>query len=277
MECGAVRELADAFISNELPADAALDVRSHVEHCPSCWMDLEARRSWRGSLRGAFERAPELEARPDFADDLRARLRTSYDASRARRLRVYPWLALAATLVIAAGLIGAWLLQRQRAADEQLAATAVGDHRHCALRAIPRARPAMGGPVMSLEDAALRYDASYHVVEHVPADRSPLRHGAAEIVTRHSCVFDGTRFAHLIVRYGTHVVSVAIARRESLPFVARAAASLAAREHRMGDLSVISLHTDRYVVFVIGDLSDDDLAEFQDVVARPIAEQLRAL
>src|SRR5437763_9787951 len=105
----------------------------HLDTCPSCRSEIDARRRLRGTLRAAFDRAPELQPSAEFRTRLRDQVReASVHRSRSRFL-TSRWLALAAGIVLAIGVAGVLFLKRSAAPAEALAADAIGDHQNCAL------------------------------------------------------------------------------------------------------------------------------------------------
>ena len=75
MNCRDVREVADSFLCEELLTETNHDILRHLDTCPSCRTEIDARRRLRGALRTAFNRAPELQPAGAFADRLRDQLR----------------------------------------------------------------------------------------------------------------------------------------------------------------------------------------------------------
>ena len=200
MNCRDVREVADSFLCEELLTETNHEILRHLETCPSCRSEIEARRRLRGALRTAFNRAPELQPSAGFADRLRDQLhQASVD-------RPHPWtfsgrwLALAASLVLAAGVTAAIVLNRSPAPAESLARDAIGDHRNCALKYRLARTP------VPLEEAAQRFDSAYRVLLSAPPDDIPTPAGPARVVERHSCAYGTHRFGHVILRYRGRVV-----------------------------------------------------------------------
>ena len=103
MNCRDVREVADSFLCEELLTETNHEILRHLDTCPSCRTEIDARRRLRGALRTAFNRAPELQPAGEFADRLRDQLRQA--AVHRHRSWTFSgrWLALAAGLVLAAG------------------------------------------------------------------------------------------------------------------------------------------------------------------------------
>lgn len=117
MTCIEAQELIDAYIDGELELTAALALETHTATCVSCAAALASRREIAAAVRRYAESYPAPAA-------LRERLtrtdRSSTDVSRpsanralptdegrATRARsLWPWLALAATVVVIVGLVG---------------------------------------------------------------------------------------------------------------------------------------------------------------------------
>ena len=102
MQCRDVRELADSFLSEQLLVETNHELLRHLETCPDCRSDIADRRALRDGLRTAFARAEDLRPRPEFAAELRARLRPAQPEI-SRRSVLQSWWALAAGVVLAAG------------------------------------------------------------------------------------------------------------------------------------------------------------------------------
>jgi hypothetical protein len=65
MTCRDVREALDALLDGELEAGEEIDVRDHLDWCPSCGRELEDLREWHGTLADAL--SVEV-ARPSTAE-----------------------------------------------------------------------------------------------------------------------------------------------------------------------------------------------------------------
>src|SRR6266481_6248623 len=242
MRCREFRDIADSYLGNELIVETNHEVISHLEHCSECRRELAARRELRSQLREAFIKAPENQMSEEFGQRLSARLheqafgRSVTPLPRrgwhpAVTLRRTSWLALAACLVLAVGF--GLVLVRQRMLEQssqqgrqdlagrqptpsypaqlnpgipvsivktELARDAAGDHRDCAVHFRLAEKP------IDLEVAGRKYDPVY-----VNLTKAVLSQGSipldAEFVEAHSCVFEGRRFAHIILRYHGHLVS----------------------------------------------------------------------
>src|SRR5581483_12351455 len=132
MNCRDVREVADSFLCEELLTETNHEILRHLETCPACRAEVDARRRLRGALWTAFTRAPELQPGEDFAARLRDHLRQT-TVQRHRSWTISrQWFALAAGLVIAAGVTAFILVKRGPTPADVLARDAIGDHQNCA-------------------------------------------------------------------------------------------------------------------------------------------------
>lgn len=202
MECREVRQLAEAFVSEQLLVETTQAVVAHLERCPVCRTEVEALRRLRTATRAAVERASDLAPRPEFAASLAARLRADAARRPAAQMPRRRWLAVAASGLLAMGAGLGW-----RARSQSLSALlqdAVGDHRFCALTF------KLDEPPISLDEAARRYGGSYARLNTVAPSTDALSGGSLQIVERHSCVFDGRRFAHLVLQYRGQAVSLLV-------------------------------------------------------------------
>ncbi len=265
MDCREVRDLADTFLSARLSAAASDEVRGHLESCEACRADMEQRQQFRGTLRSSFDRAEELQPRPDFIESLAAKLRprtqTPRESARASwKTWSIPALAAAAIVAIA---VGATAVRQQLGLRElaALARLAAGDHENCALSFRLAERP------ISLEEAARRYDPAYLALITVTPSSSALPAPIA-VVERHSCVFEGHRFAHIVLRYQDQVISVLVTSDD----VAPSEMTL----QKVDGMNVASFRASTHAVFVVSPLNAHDTRQIARAMEEPISRALGA-
>jgi len=266
MECRDVGELADSFVAEELLTETNHEILRHLETCPGCRDDLAARRALRAAVQRAFRSARDLGS----SDDFTARLRTTlHDASRTvparRRIRFQAWWALAATVLLVVALGVAYRGRDWIATTGAIARAAVGDHLNCALHFRLAEKP------ISLEEAARRYDIAYRVLETLPPNDVTTGAGITHVLERHSCVYGGRRFAHIVLDYrGTRVsLLVTAADSSGLTLPGDVLPHVTAPD-RIDAMSVVSFRTSRHMVFLVGDVPQADLAKLADAVAGPL-------
>jgi hypothetical protein len=211
VRCQDVREIADSYLSDELHTEQKSRVVNHLGGCSECQRELAARRQLRSTLRASFAHADALRIRDEFADNLRVRLRAVALRETRRPAPKLAWLAMAACLLLALG-FGLRTILRQpdgeeaavRAAMAEIGRSAAGDHANCAVKFRLLEKP------IPLEEAGLKYDRAYLNLSEVVNSRLTELSGEIQLVESHSCVFNGRRFAHLVLRDHGSLVSLLV-------------------------------------------------------------------
>ena len=148
-----------------------------------------------------------------------------------------------------------------------LARAAVGEHRNCARQFRLAEKP------ISLEEAAERLGVTYRVLQRPrPTDVIPAG-GLAHVIERHSCVYGGRRFAHIVLEYRGARVSLLMTGVDGPPS-AVTTSPYPASEGRIDDMSVVSFRTGRHMLFLAGDVEAEDLMQLAAAVAGPLPAQL---
>ena len=267
MQCDQFRQLADSYLNNELIVETNHQINSHLEHCSECRHELAARRELRTKLQQAFANAPENQMRPEFAARLNERLRdqalgkhrdsvTSAQVSQPFSRRRTSLLAVAASLVLAAG-IGLVLFRYiskpsppvgpVSLVKTELARSAVGDHRDCAIHFRLAEKP------IDLEVAGRKYDPVY-----IDLTKVVLSQGDVELVEDHSCVYESRRFAHIVLKYHGRLVSFLVtdAATETKPQSLSQSQVIACSQ--FDGYQVSCFQTGRHAVFIVSDMSEGD-------------------
>jgi len=261
--------MADSFLNDELLTETNHEILQHLETCGSCRAEIDARRQLRGSLQAAFNRAPDLQPLPDFAQRLRTQMHDAAagakrDAPFSRR-----WLMLAASAVFTAGLTGAvWFTQV--APVDALARDAIGDHWNCALKNRKVRTP------VPLEDAAQRFDTVYRVLLTAPPDVISTPNGPLRVTDRHSCAFGTRRFGHIVLQYRQHVVSLLVTADDEGPGRVTLPADLDPHVHGrpVNGLSVASIRGAHHAILLVSDLDGRELRQLSAAVSVPLVDQL---
>ncbi len=290
MQCREFREIADSYLNNELIVETNHRVISHLEQCAECRQELKARRELRGKLRGAFLQSPGNQLPAEFADRLRTQLH-NYALGKPgvpplvlpRGWRSYVkrrpiiWIALAACLllIIGAGLVLVRQRMDQPKADEiavnkqrridslnpaipvsivqtELARSAVGDHRDCAVKFRLAEKP------IDLEAAGQKYDPVYvNLTKAVLSQRGtgPLD---AQFIEAHSCVYQGRRFAHIVLKYRGHLVSFLVTDIEPTKRLQSESDPQVITCSEFDGYKISCFETARHAVFVVSDLTESD-------------------
>ena len=268
MNCRDVREIADSFLCEELLTETNHEILRHIESCPSCRTEIDARRRLRGTLRTAFDRAPELQPSAEFRNRLRNQLReVSVDSGRSWSLSTR-WLALAAGVVLAVGAAGIVFMERSVVPTEALARDAVGDHQNCALKYRLVRMP------VPLEEAAQQFDSAYRLLLDAPPDDISTPGGVARVTERHSCAFGARRFGHVIMEYRGRVVSLLMTANDSGNAVQEAIPHIIGRP--VNGLSVMSVNGTSHAILLVSDLDSGELAQLSRAISVPLARRLEA-
>jgi hypothetical protein len=258
MECRNVRELANSFLAQELLVETNHELVRHLETCPACRADLASRKAVLERLRRAFAGAEELRPRLDFAAEMAARLRPRETLSRRSLLK--SWSALAAGIFLAVG--GGALIRdgRWRAHIASVARQAAGDHQNCAIRFNLAERP------IELAEAARRYGDPYPALAtfELPANGgTPLT-----VLERHSCVYAGRRFGHVVLRSEGAVASLLVTDGP--------APSSVILEPTNGAPAVASFPAGRFLAFIVADLDPSKVLRLAERIATPLSRHLSA-
>ncbi len=242
MKCHDVKEIADSYLNNESATEENGALQRHLEGCADCRQELTARREVRAALQRAITQSADFRVRPEFAfrlrNDLKATLKQSERKSTFAKLfapfqTARPqWLTFAAGLLVAVIIGFVALTSRQTSTSPQVAQverresnaqrldgaavrlarfeqtkTAVGDHRFCALDYQLEEDP------IPLDEAGRRFDAVYTDLEEaVMAGRGETA-GDIRLIEEHSCVYNGQRFAHVVLEHHGRTVSVLVTEK----------------------------------------------------------------
>jgi hypothetical protein len=265
VECRDVRPLIEAYLSDELLVETTGAVVAHLERCHACRAEVEGVRRLRQAVRGAFSASRDLEARPEFLTALGDTLRAKAAGPRPMTRRA--WLAVAAGLVGAVGSGALWRLWSRTNVD-RLAATAVGDHRFCALNF------QLDEPPISLDEAARRFGGPNRALNSVEPDTSVPGVGAVKVLERHSCVYDGHRFAHIVVSYKDEPASVLVTDSGDASLgvwgVGPTSGGDIARLSDHDGFRVAAFHRGGQIAFVVSSLEPSDVAAVARAMAGPV-------
>ncbi len=261
MECREVRQLAEAFVSEQLLVETTHGIVAHLAGCPGCRAEVAGLRRLRAAGQSAFANAADLAPRPEFMSSLTKRLQS--EATRLQPSRWATWLGVAASLLLVLGLgfgVREWSLQNLSA----LLHTAIGDHRFCALDFRLAEKP------ITLEEAARRFDPVNRRLESIQPSTTNLSGGELRILERHSCVFEGRRFAHIVLGYQDQVVSLLVTTDEGLW-------SVPASFPVTDGFHATALHGSKHVALLVSALDDNALQEVAAAMAAPVAQALEGV
>jgi hypothetical protein len=298
MQCENFRRIADSYLSDELMVETNHEVLKHLEVCHDCRRELAARREVRARLREALARDPHLQMQPDFARRLQAGLRATalQDAMERSFFAKYGLgVALAASLVVS-GTVGFRAIQRRAAenlggntetpaapfdrraaqiARENLAKRAAGDHRDCAVAFRLAEDP------IDLDDAGAAYDRAYIDLAKAAMSRQGGAPVGVDLLEAHSCVFEGQRFGHVVLRYNGQLVSLLVTTRShGNEGPLHPDAEIPANDHIVAysgvdEYQVACFETARHALFVVSRLPEAENLAFARAIASPVSDHVR--
>ncbi len=280
----------DSYISDELLIETNHDVLRHLENCPGCRNEMSDRRELKMRLRQTFRGAAETQIDPIFA----ARMTTNL---RDLALRPGAWTRLtgdgrflnvrtvavsfACILVLVLGGV-IWLYQPPmsalnteiqntntnvdlakavRVSWSELTTQAVGDHENCAVEFHLKEVP------ITLDEAAINHGAYNKDLDKVmmaafKADPSTLVSADTEFIESHSCVYEGRRFAHIVVRHKGKMVSLLVT--ETVVPAGNLAIQTAKFDRAMNSAG---FQVGEHAVFIVSQLADGDNVTLAKAVA----------
>lgn len=265
--CRDFLELADSYLSDELLVETNHDVMTHLQTCVDCRRELAARRNLRSKLRSGFASAPDLQAREGFDVRLTAQLRDV--ALRRSRVSVAKYVAIAASLIIVAGVVFMFVRQRERSQmNAALVESVVGDHRDCALS------HRLEEKSIDLDEAGRKYDRAYiNLVSAVMAEgRLPA---GVELVEAHSCVFKHRRFGHVILRYRDQLVSVLVTSIDVKDQSGSTEVKQALPVVQSDGFQLTNFETTRHAVYVVSGLSEAENLSIAQAIEPLVSRHIR--
>jgi len=290
MRCQEFREMIDSYLSDELLVETNHEVLRHLESCAACRNELAAHRTLRTRVRAAVKGAPDAQINPYFARRLEMNLRetalrpTVWTKIKSGAFLNSPILAATTAACLLFGVLFGvnWLrsasedvvvrqnqtnksaenlrpkeepdtAQIVQAAWREITHEAVGDHENCALHFRLKEDP------ITLKKAADQYgkfnkDLDKTVIESLREVFSEKTSGKTsdkiQIFEAHSCVFQGKRFAHVILLYRNRRISVLVTEA-NLP----GENDEKILSEAIKSVFVARFRTTRHAVFVISDLT----------------------
>jgi hypothetical protein len=291
MRCQEFREMMDSYLGDELLVETNHEVLRHLENCPACRSELAARRGLLAQMRLAVKNAPEMQLNQAFAVKLRNNLRdTALRPSVWEKLKSGSFsgsklLAAAACLLLMTLFSVVWFNQSSPAENiavsgenrtnqsaelsrptespvtqavqiawRELTHSAIGDHKNCALHFRLLEEP------IPLKEAAEKYgkfnrDLDKTVIAALSETFDKKQTGKTidqiSLYEAHSCVFEGKRFAHIILLYRNRRISVLVTEA-NLP---DAGDEEIKSEAVAGGMLVARFRTAHHAVFVVSDLT----------------------
>lgn len=262
--CEKVRGYLDSYLSNELLVETNHEVLRHLESCPQCAAELNARERLRSRLKAAVQGTPApagLEAKVQRS--LRSR-RTAPGAG------LYILAAAAAVMVcfVVVNLVRLRLHPEEailRQASGRLAAilnVGLRDHLHCAVFRKYSKQPetvAQMAAHLGPEFAGL-----------APVVRAKLP-SEFRIIQGHRCRAGDRRYVHFIVSKGDRLLSLVLTRRQ-------AGESLGSGISQEGvdHYQVVGFESHGYLIYVISDLDAQQNLQLAAAMAPALRQYVAA-
>ena len=261
MQCREFREISDSYLCDELLVETNLRIFRHLENCRDCRADFAARRELRAKLKTAVRSADEFQIDPVFRNRLKANLRESALQQTAwSKLFFNPKLlapvmaGLVITVVVGLGYVsffntnGPVIISQNSVIKglTEISLKAVGDHKDCALEKLQTWES------MSKQDYAEKAVYSEKVLQPLKAKFSD----DVEMLHAHDCIFEGKEFTHVIIKKGSHIVSVFFDKTDQFPQADSTTASIISEDE--SGLRVASFQIRNQAVFVVSDMPETD-------------------
>jgi len=272
--------MIDSYISDELLIETNHEVLRHLENCPACRREMADRRSLKMRLQHIVKNADETQMDPIFANRLASDLRDTAlrpnawtQLTESGRYFNFRMVAVGFACVLVLALGGAVWLNRQnvkpntarsqnantnaelanavRVTWDEMTAHAVGDHENCAVEYHLKEDP------ITLDDASVKYaaynkDLDKTMMAAFKADPNLEVSGDTEFVEAHSCLFEGRRFAHIVVKHKGRIVSLLVTDTD-LPGTEDVQTA-----HFDRSMNAAGFQVGHHAVFVVSQLADAD-------------------
>jgi anti-sigma factor (TIGR02949 family) len=286
--CEKTRKYLDAYVSNELMVETNHEVLRHIEGCPACAAEVDARARVRSRLKAAVNAH-------SVPPDLQVRIREQIRTSRSENWVHVGWLragwprwagATAAALVVAVGL---WVnhsterlpafadrpgqntyISRVSANLAAILKVGLADHIHCA---IFRKYPKDPQPVEKME---AELGPAYAGL--LPVVRAAVPEGY-KVIMAHQCSYDGRKFVHLTFEKDGGLLSLVVARRqtgESLDGLSPTAAASGVRIYQSaaGRYQVAGFEAGNFFAYLVSELREQENLQIVENVAPAVRQFL---
>jgi anti-sigma factor RsiW len=272
MTCQQFRKLIDSYVSDELLIETNHDVLTHLENCVDCRNELAACREQRTRLTVAVRKSSDLLIDPAFAVSLIEDLRqTALKPSLWEQIWPFkaPFVAAAVASLLLVFAIGVLFVFKNRSDGNypltasvvnEMVNLAVGDHENCAIHFTLNEKP------IPLAAAAEKYGRFYDGIDKTVM--GALNNDDYEFIEAHSCVFEGQRFAHIVLKHGDKVVSVLVTKTDGSDNVSPSARG------QFDGYHTASSFGSHYAFFVISDLSEQENLTLANNLAPAIASHM---
>jgi Putative zinc-finger len=272
--CEPIRQYIDSYLSNELLVETVSELVRHLESCEACSRELESRTRVRDALQRAVANRPVPDsARADVLRSLRKSQPRSFLHLSARTWAVGGLARIALALFILFGLL--WLgLHRGTGLVASILKIGVSDHVLCTIKG--HNYPEVANPP---DEIRKKLGARYAPLVQVVQERLP----GFEVLEGHICSPQNNReYIHLITRGQGTIVSVILTKRNgaSLPTIksllSDESAGLSIYQDHIGGMEIAGFESAQYFVFIVSDLSHNEMRQLARGLAPVLNETLRS-
>lgn len=260
--CDRIRRYVDSYLSGELLAETRNEVQRHLENCPSCASEVDARSRLKAHLKTAVL---SQQVPAELAVNIREQLRQPQSAKSATWTR---WAMAAAAAIVLS--VGIWAVRNDNAMPDmadrrgqdvfiqkvsQIVAVALQpglkDHIHCSVfRKYPANPPTLEQMTKSMGPA---YQGLVPIVKAAIPDNY-------RIIMAHQCGYAGRRYVHLTMRDGAKLISLVIARKEPGESLqnqspTKLASGVALYQAAAQNYEVAGFETEQFLAYVVSDLN----------------------
>lgn len=274
MNCKELKAMMESYISDELLIETNHDVLRHLENCAACRSEMSSRRALKAQLKHAVIAESGSVIDPFFRSRLAAELKeTAFRPNFIEKIGLRTLAVGLACLVLAFAGTLVWMNRglfagntdiagAVRASWTELTTLAVGDHENCAVSFHLKEAP------ISLDEAASKFGAYNKDLDKVVMSAlkaSPDHAGDVQFLEAHSCIYDGRRFAHVVVKQNGKVVSLLLTDTD-LP----AEDELVKTALYDGAVRAAGFLAGHHAVFVVSQLADNENVAIANAVAPAI-------
>ncbi|MFT3743181.1 MAG: zf-HC2 domain-containing protein [Pyrinomonadaceae bacterium] len=274
MNCKELKAMMESYISDELLIETNHDVLRHLENCADCRNEMSSRRALKTQLKHAVIAESDSAIDPFFRSRLTAELKeTAFRPNFIEKIGLRSLAVGLACLVLAFAGTLVWMNRglftsntdiagAVRASWAELTTLAVGDHENCAVSFHLKEAP------ISLDEAASKFGAYNKDLDKAVMSAlksSPDLSNDVQFLEAHSCIYDGRRFAHVVVKQKGKVVSLLLTDTD-LP----AEDDLVKTALYDGAVRAAGFLAGHHAVFVVSQLADNENVAIANAVAPAI-------
>ncbi|HME08737.1 MAG TPA: hypothetical protein VKG25_16895 [Bryobacteraceae bacterium] len=276
--CKLVLDRLDSALDMRQMAETDFQLLRHLESCPECSRELQARLAIRGRLRAAvrgFSVTPDIERR--LSDHAGAAPRPSGTRN---------VMLIAAALVLSAGTAITYRLGHLRLTPgaresyissislqvSRVMRVGLGDHVNCAVFHELDRNPPPAGAAMPPEYG----DLTALVKNNLPA--------GYRVVTAHQCRYHGRKFIHLSATDGSGLISLVITRKAEGESFAKdhlaqllSQSGIALYRENVQRFEIAGFETRDHLVYVVSDLSWQQNLDLMAALAPGVRDVLHRL